>query len=58
MSETTISPQLAKKFSRNLIERLIEFGLLCSAAFAVLITAAIVFVLVSEAIPFFQHVSL
>ena len=58
MQETTLSPQLAKKFSRNLIERLIEFGLLCSAAFAVLITTAIVYVLVSEAIPFFQHVSL
>ena len=53
-----ISPRLAKNFRRNLLERLIEFGLLCSGLVAIFITLAIVYVLVSEAIPFFQHVSI
>ncbi|MDC6484503.1 phosphate ABC transporter permease subunit PstC [Methylophilaceae bacterium] len=54
----TISPRLAKNFRRNLMERLIEFGLLCSGLVAIFITLSIVYVLVSEAIPFFQHVSI
>ena len=58
MQDIVISPQLAKKFSRNLKEKIIELGLLFSAVFAVFVTTAIVFVLVSEAIPFFSHVSL
>ena len=45
----TISPRLAKNFRRNFIERLIELGLLFSGIIAVLITIAI---------PFFQHVSI
>ena len=53
-----ISPRLAKNFRRNLLERLIEFGLLCSGLVAIFITLAIVYVLVSEAVPFFQHVSI
>ena len=53
-----ISPRLAKNFRRNLMERFIEFGLLCSGLVAIFITLAIVYVLVSEAIPFFQHVSI
>ena len=40
------------------MERIIEFGLLCSGLVAIFITLAIVYVLVSEAIPFFQHVSI
>jgi phosphate transport system permease protein len=58
MQDIVISPQLAKKFSRNLKEKIIELGLLFSAVFAVFVTTAIVYVLVSEAIPFFSHVSL
>ena len=54
----TISPRLAKNFRRNLMERLIEFGLLCSGLVAIFITLSIVYVLISEAIPFFQHVSI
>ena len=53
-----ISPRLAKNFRRNLMERFIEFGLLCSGLVAIFITMAIVYVLVSEAIPFFQYVSI
>ena len=58
MPQTIISTRLAKNFRRNIMERMIEFALLCSAAFAVFVTCAIVYVLVSEAIPFFQHVSI
>jgi|TARA_B110000967_G_C18888697_1_gene565813 phosphate transport system permease protein len=54
----TISPRLAKNFRRNFIERLIELGLLFSGIIAVFITIAILYVLISEAIPFFQHVSI
>lgn len=53
-----ISPRLAKNIRRNFVERLIEFGLLCSGIIAIFITLAIIYVLVSEAIPFFQHVSI
>ena len=48
-----ISPRLAKNIRRNFVERLIEFGLLCSGIIAIFITLAIIYVLVSEAIPFF-----
>ena len=58
LNNLTISPRLAKNFYRNFIERVIEFLLLSSGIVAVFITLAIVYVLVSEAIPFFQHVSL
>ena len=53
-----VSPRLAKNLRRNVLERCIEFGLLCSGMFAIFITLAIIYVLVSEAVPFFQHVSL
>ena len=58
VNDLVISPRLAKNFRRNLLERLIEFGLLCSGLVAIFITLAIVYVLVSEAVPFFQHVSI
>ena len=58
LENTEVSPRLAKNLRRNLLERFIEFGLLCSGIFAIFITLAIIYVLVSEAIPFFQHVSL
>ena len=57
-NDLIISPRLAKNFRRNLMERFIEFGLLCSGLVAIFITLAIVYVLVSEAIPFFQYVSI
>jgi phosphate transport system permease protein len=58
LENSTVSPRLAKNLRRNILERFIEFGLLCSGIFAIFITLAIIYVLVSEAIPFFQHVSL
>jgi len=58
MQDLVISPGLAKNFRRNFVERIIEVGLLLSAVVAVFITSAIVYILVVEAIPFFQHVSL
>ena len=57
-NDLIISPRLAKNFRRNFIERMIEFGLLCSGILAIFITLAIVYILVSEAIPFFQYVSI
>ena len=53
-NDLIISQRLAKNFRRNLVERLIEFGLLCSGLVAIFITLAIVYVLVSEAIPFLK----
>ena len=58
LENTEVSPRLAKNLRRNVLERCIEFGLLCSGMFAIFITLAIIYLLVSEAIPFFQHVSL
>ena len=58
LENTEVSPRLAKNLRRNVLERFIEFGLLCSGMFAIFITLAIIYVLVSEAVPFFQHVSL
>ena len=58
LENSEVSPRLAKNLRRNILERFIELGLLCSGIFAIFITLAIIYVLVSEAIPFFQHVSL
>ena len=58
LEKSEVSPRLAKNLRRNILERFIEFGLLCSGIFAIFITLAIIYILVSEAIPFFQHVSL
>ena len=58
MPQSSISPRLARSLKRNVIERIIEVGLFFSAVVAVFITTAIVYVLVTEAIPFFQHVSI
>jgi len=58
LQNSEVSPRLAKNLRRNILERFIEFGLFCSGIFAIFITLAIIYVLVSEAIPFFQHVSL
>jgi phosphate transport system permease protein len=55
---TAINPDLAKKFSKNLKENLIEMILMFSGIIAILVTIGIVYVLVSESIPFFEKVSL
>jgi phosphate transport system permease protein len=53
-----ISQRLSKRKTRHLRERLIEFTLFSAAAFSVAVTLGIVYVLVSESIQFFRHVSL
>lgn len=50
--------RLNYKFSRNLKERAVEASLMGCGMVAVFTTVAIVWVLVREAIPFFEHVSL
>jgi phosphate transport system permease protein len=50
--------RLQHKFTRHLKERAIEFVLMCCGLVAVLTTLAIVYILVSEALPFFAHVPL
>jgi phosphate transport system permease protein len=52
-----ISPRLIKKRSRNMKEATIEFALMICALFSVLTTLGIVWVLVSQSIPFFANVS-
>jgi phosphate transport system permease protein len=53
-----VSDRLSKKASRHIKERVIEFILLCAAAFSVFITIAIVYILVKESWVFFQTVPL
>ncbi|MGV0950017.1 MAG: phosphate ABC transporter permease subunit PstC [Azonexus sp.] len=53
-----LSDRLAYNAMRNWKERLIEAILLAAAAVSVLTTLGIVYVLVSESIQFFQHVSI
>jgi phosphate transport system permease protein len=53
-----ISQALAKNIRRNFVERLIEIALMLSGLIAVLITFGIVFILVTESLPFFEAVSL
>ncbi|CAG0953437.1 Phosphate transport system permease protein PstC 1 [Phycisphaerales bacterium] len=58
MTQAAISPkELSVQAATRLrpIERTIEFGLLLAAIFSVFITAGIVYVLFSEAVPFFRH---
>jgi phosphate transport system permease protein len=57
VAEQVISDRLSRKKTRHLRERLIEFLLFCAAAFSVIITLGIVYVLVSESALFFSHVS-
>jgi phosphate transport system permease protein len=54
----TVSNRLAKNAMRNTSERFIEALLFAAAAVSVLTTIGIVYVLVSESIQFFQHVSI
>lgn len=57
-TEAKISPALSKNFRKNIKENLVELLLLFSGIIAILITVGIVYVLISESIPFFMHVSL
>jgi phosphate transport system permease protein len=52
-----ISPALAKNIRRNFLERVIELVLMFSGLIAVLITFGIVYILISESIPFFETVT-
>lgn len=56
--QPVVSDRLAKNAMRNLSERVIESMLLAAAAVSVLTTLGIVYVLVSESISFFTHVSI
>lgn len=58
VADTVISDRLSRRKTRHLRERAIEFVLFSAAAFSVLITLGIVYVLVSESVHFFQHVSI
>jgi phosphate transport system permease protein len=52
------APRLARLRYRKTRDRIIETLMLLAALVAVLTTAAIVYILVSESLPFFRHVSL
>lgn len=56
-AKTNISPALAKNIRRNFLERIIELILMFSGLIAILITFGIVYILVSESIPFFEAVT-
>ena len=58
VADNVISERLSRRKTRHLRERLIEFILFCAAGFSVAITLGIVYVLVSESVLFFQHVSI
>ncbi len=57
-NNSNISARLAKRFSRNIKERAIEFVLFLCALSAVFTTIAIVAILLYESYTFFQHVSI
>lgn len=54
----TVSDRLRKRASRHVKERVIEFILFSAASISVLTTAAIVYILISESLTLFEHVSL
>jgi phosphate transport system permease protein len=56
-AKPNISPALAKNIRRNFLERIIELILMFSGFIAILITFGIVYILVSESIPFFEAVT-
>jgi phosphate transport system permease protein len=58
VAEHTISERLSRKRTRHLRERFIEFLLLLAGAFSIAVTLGIVYVLLSESVQFFQHVSI
>ena len=58
VADQVVSERLSRRKTRHLRERFIEFTLGSAAAFSVAVTLGIVYVLVSESVLFFQHVSL
>lgn len=56
-AKPNVSPALAKNIRRNFLERIIELVLMFSGLIAVLITFGIVYILISESIPFFEAVT-
>lgn len=57
-SPQVVSSRLRRRASRHVKERIIEALLLAAAMFSVFVTVGIVYVLVSESIQFFRHVSI
>jgi phosphate transport system permease protein len=57
-TEFLVSERLARRNSRRLAERLIEAVLFAAAATSIFVTVGIVYILVTESIVFFRHVSL
>ena len=57
-AKPTISKALKRNIRRNFVERLIEWALMFSGLIAILVTFGIVYILVSESIPFFDSVSI
>ncbi len=57
-TEFLVSERLARRNSRRLVERLIEAVLFAAAATSIFVTVGIVYILVTESIVFFRHVSL
>ena len=58
MSNDFVSDRLARRKSRNIKERVIEFILFLAALLSVATTVGIVLILLKESYDFFQHVSL
>jgi phosphate transport system permease protein len=56
-AKPNISPALAKNIRRNFLERIIELVLMFSGLIAIIITFGIVYILISESIPFFEAVT-
>lgn len=56
-ADPPISARFSKSFKRNLMERFVEFMLMLAALSAVFTTTAIVVILITESIGFFEHVS-
>ncbi|MGH9368041.1 MAG: phosphate ABC transporter permease subunit PstC, partial [Thermoanaerobaculia bacterium] len=57
-AEGLTSARLAQRRSRIAIEKAIEFVLFAAASVSVFVTVGIVYVLVSESVSFFKHVSI
>lgn len=57
-TEFLVSERLTRRSSRRLAERLIEAALFAAAATSIFVTVGIVYILVTESVVFFRHVSL
>ncbi len=58
LADQTVSARLAKKNTRHIRERFIEFTLFLCASASVAVTVGIVVILVSESFKLFQHISI